>query len=345
MPDLDNVVVNQFKVGSNCGAKFDKNEPAPHFQFKHQSSHKFLLQDWIPRGALIGIFGDDSSGKDIFALYGIMRPIITGEPWFNGSRAEKPKNVLWCHTRDDGVITENRIRNYKLPINRLMLPFSNEQNIQLNLGSMDHLKMLEGRISQSETPLVLIDSLATSHNRNENDASRMSDMLNSLAEVAGRTGATIAFTQDTRKKHLSLGKELTLADCRGSSAIPAATQCMFGVDSPDPDSSWRRVRVFKESFGVNHAPFWFRADADGVEFGPSPEIFSTKDQEVLKWLKKELEPGIKYPSKVVRERAISEGISRNRLLKAGSQLGVKIERMRNKAGNKITNWTWELPIS
>lgn len=329
---------DEIEIGSSMG--FKENGFAPHLQVDPQQTQKFkwLLKDWIPYGAITGVVGSPGAGKSAFVLYGIIRPVITGEKWFNGALGPKvPQNVLWCPTEGDAVLTAHRVAKWKLPHERIKLVFS-DPDTRLDLNDSYHLEKLEEAINRSKTPLVVIDSLAAANTRNEND-SRMSVLLKNIAKIAERTKAAIVVTHPSRK--FLENRELTLEDCRGSNAITSFMKCTLGIDCPDRVTNWKRVRILKENLGINHPPFGFRVSDTGLEFGDAPGRLQAKKESSMAWLKKYLKPGIKYPSTQVLEDGVAEGFTQSRLRKSAAALKVEIRQVRDD--HKVTGWTWTLP--
>ena len=175
--------------------------------------------------------------------------------------------MLWLATENDMAITLQRMRDWKIPLDRLLLPFKIDPLRAVNLMDGEHLKLIEALVNAHRTPLVVVDSLRGSHDGDEN-CSRVGAVLQSIAAIAERTKAAAVIVHHTRKL---AARRRYRAETPPEAATPSWPSCgsQIGIDRPDPQSKWCRVRVLKENLGLAPKPVGFRVTKDGLEIGPA----------------------------------------------------------------------------
>jgi hypothetical protein len=288
-----------------------------------------------------GIVAEPGDGKSAFALW-MARTVMTGCDWFNGTKGPaNPAYVLWCPTENDMAITLQRMRDWQIPMDRLVLPFKDDPLCPVNLTNAAHLELIEALVNRYRTPMVVIDSLRSGHDGDENN-SRVGRVLQNLAVIAERTNAGMEVVHHTRK--LMVDEEITANSCRGSNAILAMMRSQIGIDRPDPKSKWRRVRVLKENLGIAPPPIGFQVTATGLEFGPAPERprKQTQKDDVEEWLQNRIKPGETYRASEVIAEAEQRGFHERTVRKAATErLGIDPKPVRQDG--KIAGWEWRRP--
>lgn len=298
---------------------------------------KFLLKGWIPFGMVTGVVAEPGVGKSAFTLW-LARTVMIGCDWFNGTQGPtKPSKVLWCGTENDMAITLQRMRSWGIPLDRLVLPFSSPLNT-IDLTVPDHLDRIEALVHRHRTLMVVVDSLRGGHDGDEN-SSRVGKVLQGLSTIAERTTAAVVIVHHTRK--LTVDEEVTANSSRGSNAILAMMRSQIGIDKPDQENPWCRVRVLKENLGIRPKPVGFRVTSTGLEFGQAPERpkkekRETKKDAACQWLLNNMVPGQAYAAKGMIERAEPFGHTAEALKRAREVL--KVESKNESAG-----WMWFLP--
>jgi hypothetical protein len=280
---------------------------------------KYLVKDWIPFGMVTGIVAEPGMGKSAFSL-SLTGTIITAGNWFNDMRGlGRAGYVLWCATENDMAITLQRMRDWGLPQDRLLLPFKNDPLAPINLTNAAHLDLIEAIVNQYKTPAIVVDSLRGGHDGDENN-SVVGRVLANLAKIAERTSAAILVVHHTRK--LQVEEEITANSSRGSNAILALMRSQIGIDRPNKESKWCRVRVLKENLGLAPKPLGFRVTGNGLEFGPAPEKprKDTQGQKAGDWLQQQMQPGQWYRAAELQDKA--KDYSANALQRAREQLGI-----------------------
>ena len=300
---------------------------------------RYLVKGWIPFAMLTMILAPPGFGKSAFALYALVRTIITGGLlWFNGMKGPKePGFVLWCDTEGCAAITVQRIKDWGLPAERIKVPFEDDPLRPINLADASHMERIEAVINKHRITLVVIDSLRGAHGGDEN-SSKVAEVLQALAAIAERTKAAIVIVHHTRK--IAVDEEFSADASRGSNAIVAMVRSQLGIDRPDKESDWCRLQMLKENLGLKPRPIGFRISSKGLEFGQAPERprKETKRDQAEDWLKAHMEPGKWYKEKELEDAA---PFSKNALQRAREAMGMVQPDYVQK---RKEGWVWQLPI-
>lgn len=296
---------------------------------------RYLVKDWIPFGMLTGLIGEPGTGKSALALW-IARTVMTGEDWFTGLRGPEPSPVLWCGTENDLAITCERTKKWKVPTDSFLFPFKDDPLKSIDLKDDAHISRITSVVSARATKLVVVDSLRGAQDDDENN-SRVGHNLKKLGEVAQATNAAILVVHHTKK--IPIGQDLTANSSRGSNAIQAYFRAMIGVERPQADSKWVRMRLLKENLGVSPKPIGYCPTDDGVIFGEAPQRGQKNSQlaQVIEWLRHRLVPGKSENSKELDEEGLHMGFSQASISRARRHLGVRA----TKDGNV---WKCHLPL-
>ena len=304
---------------------------------------RYLVRGWVPFGMLTMLLAPPGFGKSAFALYGLVRTIVTGGLlWFNGMKGpSKPGNVLWCDTEGSSAITVQRIRDWGLSPERILVPFEDDPLMPINLTSFEHLERIEALIDRHHIKLVVIDSLRGAHGGDEN-SSQVAQVLQSLATIAERTKAAIVIVHHTRK--MAIDEEMHADLSRGSNAIVAMVRSQLGIDRPDKGSDWCCLQMLKENLGLKPRPVGFRISDKGLEFGAAPEKPRKKtDKDIAAdWLQRRMRRGKVYKAFDLLAEAKEQGYAERTVRKAATErLKIVPQPVRKKG--KVVEWTWELP--
>jgi hypothetical protein len=312
---------------------------------ERNSRVRYLLRDWIPYAMLTGLIGEPKVGKSAFVLWAIVRPIITGEPWFTGQGEAEAGDVVWLDTERRLAINLDRAKRWNLPVERIRTPFKNLYE-PFCIDSPAHLDRLCNVICRYQTRAVILDSWRGSHTKDE-DRSHAAVGLYQLASVCEKTGAACPVLHHAHK--MEVGEDLTINAGRGTNAFLAAVACQLAIDIPDPRpnlrDAWRRLQVLGENLGIAPAPVGFRITPQGLEFGDCParpartvERQSGKVQAVH-WLNSRLKVGESVPARQIEAEAEALGFSPTGTLEqAKKALGIGSE----KAGK---DWVWVRPAA
>ncbi len=282
----------------------------------------WLWRRWIVFGMLNQTIAAPKAGKSAMLLGGIVRSIVTGCDWPDGAKGSgKQRPVLWCDTERSMAITVERIRRWRLPAELILTPFADDLFRPIDLESEKDLRRIEFLVTKRSIPLVVIDALRSGHKQDEN-TSRMAQVLQPLADMAQRTKTAIMIVHHTGK--LKDGAELSANSGRGTNAILALIRSQICVDRPDPKSKWARMRIEGENLGNSPQPLGFRVSNEGVEFGPAPERPRkvTEADKAKAFVCGYLKPGVWKESKELEEAAHQQGFSKTTLHRAKTELGI-----------------------
>lgn len=301
---------------------------------------EWLVPQWIPHGLLSVMIAEPGVGKSALALGGLTAPIVTGGRFFGRRTLRAPKaHCLWADTEGSAAITTQRVKDWGLPADRIMVPFANDPLNSLSLEDQSHLKRIERLINDYQIPLVVVDSLRGAQTGDEN-SSAIANVLGNLAAIAERTRAAIVVIHHSRK--LNEDESLSANSSRGSNGIAAMARVMIGIDKPDPNSEWCRVRMVKNNIGLSPDPFGFEVTGSGVKFGeaPQPPRKGSGKTSAKEWLRNRLKSGKWASAKKIQDEAKAAGISTRVLQTARESLGVtKPDFVRQTS----SGWQWRRP--
>lgn len=298
------------------------------------------LMPWIPNAMLTGLIGPSKECKSYFALDAIVRPVITGSDWFDGTSGPKePGYALWCSTENSAAIDVDRIEKCGLPFDRIKVPFEDDPLRPINLNDEAHQQRVEDIINQYGVKVVVVDSFRGSHDSDEN-SSLIVKPLQALGCIAERTKAAIVVIHHTRK--LKLDEEISADSGRGSGAYLAMMRSQLAVHRPDAKSDWRRVQVLGENLGIRPKPVGILPTDTGLKFGTAPQKphKETEQDRAAKWLKANMQPGEWCKAAQLEEEAEQDGLSEKTLRLARQGLGIVKPKHLRKTGD---GWEWMLP--
>jgi hypothetical protein len=300
---------------------------------------KYLVKDWIPYAMLTGLLAEPGVGKSAFALW-LVRSIVTGKPWFNDTLGPgRPGKVIWCATENDMAITLQRMKDWGIPFDKVILPFEEDPLRAVDLTQAADLERIEALVYKHRPLAVFIDSLRGGHNQDEND-SRVGTILKALAGISERTHSAMPVVHHSRK--LARAAEITANDARGSNSILANFRSMIGFDRPDPKRPTTiRIRLLKENLGIKPTPLGFDVTPAGLEFGPAPEKPSrvTQEQKAVDWLRQQMTPGKWHHCDTLLDGAEQAGLSRSSVFRARQLLGISDDNVRKNG----KGWEWLMP--
>ena len=332
-------VRNDVLIGSRLYVPGQEDDTGSFADLAEQiSGIAWLVPDWIPFGMLTGLLGHSKVGKSLWALWCIVRPIVTGCSWFSGLPGPEPAHVLWADTERRAGINLKRAKDWGLPMDRILTPFADPLRA-LNLDSETDIDRVFSVICRYKAKAVIVDSFRGAHRGDEN-SSRIVGPLDRLASIAEQTKAGVLLIHHTGK--MQPGQEITVNSARGSSAFLAAVACQIVLDQPDAKSPCRRFRVLGENLGTAPRPLGFTISDCGLEITEAPDRNKppTVKDKAREWLLGRMEPGKWYKALTLIEEAKQFGFSGNALQRAREELGVTLETglIRQNADDKY-EWT------
>jgi hypothetical protein len=291
---------------------------------------------------LTGLVGGAKSGKSLWAMWNLVRPVVTGCNWFTS--APNPAGAgyaVWCDTERRAAVNLSRAKAWGLPMDRIKTPFKDPTQ-SINLDSQDDLDRLYSVVCKYRATQVTIDSFRGGHRGDENN-SRIVAPLHGLASIAETTGAQVTLIHHVGK--MVIGQEVTINSARGSSAFLAMVAAQIVIDVPDTDHpDCRRFRVLGENLGIAPKPKGFVVTDRGLEITDAPMLTHpvTQEDKAREWLQGRMEPGVWYLSKKLLDEAKQFSLSGNAVQRARENLGIALETgtiRRNAEGN----YEWRLP--
>lgn len=180
----------------------------------------WLIQDIMPEGGLVGLYGAPESAKS-FAAIDMMLCVATGTPW-HGHEVKQGFGLYVAAEGGAGI--GKRVRAWMLKHNITTIPNMAWliESITVNSGSTD-VDTLMHRLDNElqEAPgLIVIDTLARCFDGNENEQEDMGTFIDGIDRLRHEYGATVITVHHTR---LDGGRE------RGNTAFRGGLDTMISV--------------------------------------------------------------------------------------------------------------------
>lgn len=218
---------------------------------------EWLVQDLIPGRGITILSGDPSSYKT-WIMLDLIKSVATESKLFGYFECSK-KNVLLIDEENHETILNDRFKQLGVD--------SSTPNIYIlpkegfHTDNDDHMKIILDFIKEKNIGLVCIDSLVRIHTKDENVASQMSSIFNSLNKF-NKLGAKVVITHHHNKQKVD--SNYSSGNLRGSSDILAAIDCHIAVkankESKIISLSQKKMRISKEL-----EPFNVDITTDGKE--------------------------------------------------------------------------------
>lgn len=312
-------------IGSKTYESSDEDETGSFADLSEEISDiKWLIPQWVPFGMLTGLLGHSKAGKSLWAMWAVVRPIITGCTWFSGSLRTAKGNVVWADTERRAAINLKRAKDWGLPVERIRTPFKDPKR-PLNIDSQDDIDRLFGVVCKYRAEAVIVDSFRGAHRGDEN-SSRIVGPLDRLASIAEQTNTAMILIHHTGK--LKPGEEINMNSARGSSAFLAAIACQVVIDQPNAKQiEHRRFRVLGENLGIAPKPRGFTISGQGLAITDAPGMDKppTVKDKAKDWLSERMKADQWYPALTLIEEAKAFGFSGNALQRAREELGITLD--------------------
>jgi hypothetical protein len=213
----------------------------------------WLIEDVVPRAQVGVIYGASGSGKTFFAL-DMACSIQRGGEW-RGKHVEVADSFYIAAEAGNGI--RKRIAAYLHAKGAGAMPWF--VDYQPNLATLESVQAIsESVLLRSDKPGVLfVDTMALSHDGDENSSKDMSLLLRHCKVLSDNTGALVILVHHTGKDE-SRGM-------RGSSAIYAGADFVLEISALDRD---HEMVVDKLKDGERGARFGFTLPQ--VEVGTTP---------------------------------------------------------------------------
>ena len=292
---------------------------------------------WVPRGLLTLLVGAPGEGKSALAL-ALVACVIKGTQWPDRTQIKDPSLAVWCETESAQAVNLERARAWKLPLERILIPQTNDMLSTVQLDTAEGWEALETACSRPGVRLVIVDSLSGAHRGDENSAS-MRDLLTNLASLAQSTGLAMLVVHHLRKKGLFDGGKIDLDRVRGSSVIVQWARVVLAIDRPNAEYEPDRVRLsqLKNNLARFPQPLGFEISDAGLDFGEAPQEPRTETQvdKACDLLRALLADG-PMPANDIFEEGEGAGYSKITLRRGKKKLNIVTLRKSNR-------WIWSLP--
>ena len=338
----DDQVDEPQNVGSILGARQGTarafRTSGAHEVFERLGEVQFDWPGYIVRGMVNLIVGPPGAGKSAFCLAladAFTRPGL----WPDGSAAPECTPVVWLDCEGSTQGTVERAVKWGLHCDRLRVI---DEPTDFVFKDPVGIRRVIATAAAEGARVVVIDSLASSHTKDENSA-EMRMVLTDLANAAATHGLTIIVVHHFRKRGVLEGPEPDLDRVRGSSAIVALCRSVVAVWQPVREDPTRNVDSIKSNFSRRPERLGFEFSERGLNYCEPvvPKAPATAKDECADWLEALLSGG-KRPRQEVLALAAEVGFKERTLERARKQLGVVVVPGYD-AARQVTSSEWGLP--
>lgn len=180
---------------------------------RETSKFPYLVNKLVPEKAITSITADSGQGKSIIALI-LARHISMGQKLFGEFEVKKTKVLIIDQEQDEDLI----IGRYKSIVRE-------KSDIHFLYGQLwvinkdENYDWLVAEIKINNYGLLILDTLTTIHDKDENKADQMRQINNLLLQLITDTGITIIYLHHHRKRQMN--EKMGQASSRGSTEIIA----------------------------------------------------------------------------------------------------------------------------
>lgn len=293
----------------------------------------WLWNRWLPIGLPTMVVGAPEVGKSILALM-IVRSVITGSCWPDGSFPDGEGLVVWYDTENAEAINHERSQAWGIPREKVLVPsLHNDPLSDVNLLTSEGWAAFETAVRTPGVRLVVVDSLGGAYLR-ENDPD-VKFLIKKLGQLARDLQVALIIVHHPRKLQLGEYNIITLDRVRGHSGIIQFARVIWAVERPDPLTPDKaRCKVIKSNLGRKPESFGFEILDEGIVWTDAPhepkqETQRDKAADLLKTL---LKTG-PVPATEIYSEAEGAGISKATVTRAKKALGIGAYRKNNR-------WEW-----
>jgi len=204
--------------------------------FDNVKDVEWLVEGLIPDESITFLVGDPKGKKSWLALETAMS-IAMGKKVAGRFNARKG-TVLYIQLEDG--LKRLAPRYHKLVRGYGSEPskenFVTYVGFELKLSDPDYWKLLLEQCQLINPSLIVIDTLARSHNSNENNTQEMSLIVDKLCQLRDTVHCSVLIVHHLRKESFYMGKPMKRA-MRGNNVIEAAAESIITVQSDDKDDN------------------------------------------------------------------------------------------------------------
>ena len=296
-----------------------------------------IWKDWIPKGALTLIVGDQEAGKSNLVLK-VCDAVANDLPLGDGSHPGATGKVVLIETEGRREQLYTRMQHWKVDPSKIVSPWTDRFH-NPSLESPDDLQQIENCVVEERAVFLAVDSLMGGMGEeNKPLAKRPPQKLNQLAE---RTDIGAIASHHPRKVGEGrTRKRIRLDDIRGFGGISGLVSSVIAVDQPGRNND-RQRRMYKIK-GPKLADRGFEIYRRGgiwcFEWSDAPTPPAQGNQrETAKAILKQMCANGERLKRDIMEVAKEKGISASTMGRAKNDLHVKDR----KEGLRDTYWFFD----
>ena len=207
-PKAGELVLNPFTLKELYNMKFPPIE--------------WLAQDLLPTGMLGAITGESNCYKSFLTL-DLAQAIATGTPFLGHFKVKQGK-VLIVDEENNRRIIEKRFKDMGVEAHENII-FLSQTGVQLD--NKDHLMKLKKAVDKINPVLVVLDSLVRFHHKDENSATEMGKVMESMRSLVTEERSVVFIHH--HKKEQGGARNSGSGSVRGSTDIFNALHFHLGI--------------------------------------------------------------------------------------------------------------------
>lgn len=223
---------------------------------------RMIADPWLYNSGIVVLCGRPGVGKTIMALDLCRAAVFNGPCWCDTLLFQKPCKILYFHgDLSASVFVENYLKrmglstetdNCKIVIlsevlamlNKPIMDGEDAKFVNFNIIDPENRKLYMEIIAEYKPDIVILDSLSSFSGADENDKRYMTEILTSLKMISDKYKHVVLALHHPRKESTNeknRGRELTMDDIRGSSAISAHCDVVIGISNVYDDESRAKI--------------------------------------------------------------------------------------------------------
>jgi AAA domain len=302
----------------------------------------WFWRNWIPNGFPTMIAGFGDAGKST-VVQDICKRFFNKQPWPDGQYNDidpADMKLLWIDTEASQAIFRQRLIDWGMPRGRFILPGNPLHDLLLD--NDEDWAWIKGAIEDYRPPLVVIDSLSGSHNKDENSNDGMKPIMKKLAHLAQEYQIAVVIIHHLTKPAPGVPEwPITQPMLRGATSITQYCRSVIGCGTPNKQEPFAHgFMSVKLNLAKKPEPLGYTLTDQGPAWGAVPEVPQPRRavDDAIDFLKAELKNGVRL-SDEINAKAKACSIGYNALCDAKKVLGVDAHR----EGGKNGRWFLSMP--
>ena len=211
----------------------------------------WLVENFLPPGGSALLYGVAKTGKSFAALQ-LAEAVASGRSVWLGQLVLAHGPVLYLQLDTPRWIWAKRLRDLSslegLCFDNVYLADRQIAPYPFDLLAPEARGWLADQVAKIRPLLVVIDTLAESHNADERDAREMKGILQAIRECVGERCAIVLVTHAKKEQPLVPGD--LMGDIRGSSYIPGAMDGIMKFLKKPSTCCWQSRTAPESAFPV-----------------------------------------------------------------------------------------------